>query len=150
MCKPIREGGQRCASHTRRAFAKAAQDLEWIQANSPFAAVEDARQERWDRAAIAYASTTEGAEAIGTMRDEAARAGDVHREAHLANLLKRGADLRQVNTEAAARLRYAARTLGDVVHRRSARLRTDKEIEAIKQRALAERYDAALSAFSTF
>lgn len=105
MCRPASEGGQRCASHTRRAFRAASKALEEAVASSGYLAVIDEADRAWERAAIAYASTTEGAEEIARLAGQARRARKPEREARLQSILTRGANLRAVNTT----IRQAAR-----------------------------------------
>ena len=87
MCKPLSDGGQRCAGHTRTAFENAVFGTE-----------------AWDRAAAEHAATPAGLGEIEQAAQAALDAGDVHRWAALSSALTRGRGLREANQVAAGML----------------------------------------------
>ena len=82
MCKPISEGGQRCAAHTRTAFRHATPGTR-----------------EWDDAAAAYASTPTGRRELQAVLDDlqttspSLRSPDVM--AAVSHALQRGTELRE-------------------------------------------------------
>ena len=80
MCRAIRDGGQRCAAHTRPAFL----------ASTPGTA-------EWDDAAAAYASTPTGARELIDRMAAAAATGDVETEVALRTALSRGGQIAEAN-----------------------------------------------------
>lgn len=83
MCKTVREGGQRCAAHTRPRYERATPGTE-----------------DWDRYAASYASTPSGQRQL-TMELAAAEPDSDHAAA-LAQALKRGAQIRERDAAAYA------------------------------------------------
>jgi hypothetical protein len=109
MCKPISQGGQRCASHTRKAESKTRKTLLSVLDDQEASAEQImVARDRWEAAAVMYASTTEGQEVL---TDQAKRALASHNfdsdfgAVHLQTIARRGADLRTANQETKARLR---------------------------------------------
>lgn len=83
MCRPMSEGGLRCAAHTRPAYQAAT-----------FGTPE------WDEAARTYAATREGAARLHEEALEAHGRGDHERHAALGSALMRGASTREASAEA--------------------------------------------------
>jgi hypothetical protein len=111
MCRPMSEGGQRCAAHTRakeqdaRATLSAVTDQQlppsrWGEIRPAY--------EAWQTAAVDYASTTEGEQALTQEAEQAKAASNPVRAAELTTIIERGQARREAN--AAARAEIAART----------------------------------------
>lgn len=89
MCKPLSEGGKRCAAHTRPAYEAAT-----------FGTPE------WDRAAAEYAATPSGRKALLNAQQDAEADADMERAVALTHALNEGARL----AEAANAVRTALTT----------------------------------------
>lgn len=85
MCKSQREGGQRCAAHTRARFNSTPMD-----------------DPNWDEVAFQYASTPEGERVIGDLAYEAQESNDWHTEGRYRSVIARGEAIREANRAAAA------------------------------------------------
>lgn len=88
MCQSKAEGGLRCAAHTRGPFGRA-------EVGTP----------KWEKVAVAYASTAEGAAVMEMMVDQAIRTGDVEREAMFRVVLGQGQQQREVAAEVKSQVR---------------------------------------------
>jgi gamma-glutamylcyclotransferase (GGCT)/AIG2-like uncharacterized protein YtfP len=88
MCKPISEGGQRCAAHTRPKFQAAV-----------------AGTQAWDDAAADHASTRTGHDELLHLFWAAEEAGDVEQMVALETAMKRGQQIRDANEAAAEAIR---------------------------------------------
>jgi hypothetical protein len=99
MCRPINEGGQRCAAHTRAKEQQARDRLNAVAeeaASKGPAAVLDAH-DKWVAAATDYASTEEGRDVLTREEGEAWSTGDINRAAVLNSIIERGATKREAN-----------------------------------------------------
>jgi hypothetical protein len=96
MCRPISEGGQRCAAHTRVKEQQARDRLTAV-AGDPAAVV--GAHDQWVAAATDYASTEEGQQTLAREEVTAQRSGDIDRAAVLHSIIERGASKRQANIE---------------------------------------------------
>jgi predicted nucleotidyltransferase component of viral defense system len=92
MCRPVSEGGQRCAAHSRPRY-------ERIQQSDP----------AWLDVARDYASTPEGHAHVTREANEAREIGDLESEALLRMTLLRGETLRAANAETARLLKVGRR-----------------------------------------
>jgi rubrerythrin len=102
MCRPINEGGQRCAAHTR---AKEQQTRARLAAAIVTATPEDratvlAAHETWVAAAIDYASTEEGRTNLAREETDAWGDGEINHAALLHSIVERGESKRQANNAA--------------------------------------------------
>jgi hypothetical protein len=92
VCKPANEGGQRCASHTRRALNRAIDAFEAFAGPETFDAIQHARAE--------YAATPSGARRLTRRLDSLAP--NAPEAIDLSEALRRGASIRERNAEVAA------------------------------------------------
>ena len=93
MCRSQADGGQRCAAHSLERMNRAAERVKAASAAGD--AQERSRQsEKWERAAVQYAATSSGREAVTGWRAEAAAAGAERAVGRWDSILRRGAELR--------------------------------------------------------
>lgn len=107
MCKPLNEGGQRCAAHTRARLEAAATKMRAAAEGGDPAQFALCRQ-NWEQAAVEYASTPTGRDALAERAAAAHKDRDVHTEALLTNIIVRGDAAREANENVRAAL-HAAR-----------------------------------------
>lgn len=104
MCQSKAQGGQRCASHTRENFKKASMGLIEARKNGSPEDRETA-QDRWDAAAVEYASTEEGQQAMSRFQAAAEERGKVHEAENYAYIKRQGDRLRHINATVRAQMR---------------------------------------------
>jgi hypothetical protein len=111
MCKSARDGGQRCASHTREPAYQASLAFEKVLGDSKATSAKvDKARARWETATANYASTKEGQALVEEQITDAERAGLIDGDmgsTHLQQMLRRGQDLAAANRETKERLRAA-------------------------------------------
>lgn len=88
MCQSKADGGLRCAAHTRGPFGRA-------KFGTP----------GWEKAAVAYATTSEGAAVMEACIDQAIRRGDPEREAMFRVVLGQAGQQREVAGEVRSQVR---------------------------------------------
>lgn len=121
MCKPASQGGQRCASHTRKAVAAATERYEAAKeavANATeqmtIGEHEDMMVERRDaghalfQAQVEHASTPTGQRELRAALGEAEAAGDGLASMQASGLLQRGEELRERNKAIADAIKAAS------------------------------------------
>lgn len=98
MCQPRSQGGQRCASHTRRKLERAAEQVA-VEAGKP--EPDQARLSQlksdWDFAAVNYASTPEGQKFFTEAAETAAAGNNVEQVVQFESVIRRGQNMRDVN-----------------------------------------------------
>ena len=102
MCKPVAEGGQRCAAYTRERVRAAAARLDELQKSDGSVEKVAAATRRWEEALTEYASTPKGHFWLIAEAEAAERAGDANREVVLKGVLRAGNAVRTANREAGA------------------------------------------------
>lgn len=102
MCKPLEEGGQRCASHTGKVLRSVEEELE---ASS---SVSSDLFERLDSALAEHASTPTGEIELRKRLATAHADGDYDAEAQIRLALFQGAQQRQVNSTTRNQIRAVA------------------------------------------
>lgn len=113
MCKPLNEGGQRCASHAKDRLERKAQAMreaaDWAAERGPEGMQHfNQAREAWESAAIEYASTPAGAEVLTARLAVAEEAQDGHTSAMLTTILSRGEAMREANAQVRAALALGA------------------------------------------
>lgn len=94
MCKSQAEGGQRCAAHSLQRMERAAERVKTASAAGN-TRERDRQSAKWERAAVDYAATPTGQEAVTTWRDEAIAAGDHRAVGRWDSILRRGTEQRE-------------------------------------------------------
>lgn len=116
MCKAIKDGGQRCAAHTRLREQNARQRLDGLDLKTVHPSVYSKVSAAWVRAAVEYASTAEGRKDLEARAFQAFRARREITGAELVGICRKGDALRAANAEAARiikdRIARAARSDG--------------------------------------
>lgn len=108
MCKSIGEGGQRCASHAKKAL-QAAEGKLMTATSSPVARSQALIE--WETASAEYASTPTGQKHYETLIADAEESGATADVFFYTATLKRGASIREANAIAAAMI-HSGRSTG--------------------------------------
>lgn len=90
MCKPLSEGGQRCAAHTRPAFEDALAQIREIDKSQGDPSQRLISLMKLEESAAAYASTPEGETAITMVATQYGNLGNVDRAALLLAAIEKG------------------------------------------------------------
>jgi hypothetical protein len=106
VCKSQRDGGQRCAAHTRPRLDAATRALHAAAASGDPGRIAAAHQ-GWEEAAVEYASTPEGRDHFAALAGQSAESGDYDTEALLNVIVRRGQDLNAANKDAGSILAAA-------------------------------------------
>lgn len=104
MCQSVREGGQRCASHSAARLGSAAGRLQEALASGNQQDIAVAR-EQWEVAAAEYASTPTGERALAGQAQALRLSGDVGRAMMVEHLVRRGLGIRAANYAARVEIR---------------------------------------------
>lgn len=107
MCKPLSEGGQRCAAHTRPAFEEALSQLREIDQNHGDPTQRLMSLMKLEESATAYASTPEGETAVTMVATQYGTTGNVDRAALLLSAVEKGKSRRMAAQETKQMVREA-------------------------------------------
>lgn len=101
MCRPVSQGGQRCATHARKWFSHCDTTLQVTNAHYEGTARQVEAEHAFIKAARQYASTPTGVAQLQAELDALEATGlDPKRAAMLAIGIREGLDLRRANREA--------------------------------------------------
>lgn len=123
MCKPLSEGGQRCAAHAKARLERKAVAMREVAERTELpgperlAAFQTAR-EAWEAAAVDYASTPAGRQALLERQAAADAEGGAQTSAMLSTILQRGEATRAANEQIRAALslgKFTESGLPDIV-----------------------------------